>query len=207
MSTEVSGVQSAAASSATASALSGSGTSVNMETFLKLLVAQLQYQDPLNPQSDTEFVSQLAQMTSLEQMQDLNSAFSSVKAYNLVGKLANAVVTDADTGESKNVCGTIDSIVNKSGTYYAVIGSNVVDISNIQQVFDSDTSGGDSVVLYSDLIGKTVTGTYADTDGKKQTVTGAVTSVSTGSDGAVYAHIGETAVAVSDITGVSGQTA
>ena len=39
------------------------------DAFLQLLVAQMKYQDPLNPNTDTEFVAQLAQFSSLEQMQ------------------------------------------------------------------------------------------------------------------------------------------
>lgn len=50
---------------------------VTEQSFLQLLVAQLQNQDPLNPQDGTQFVSQLAQMSSLEQelqmRQDLDS--------------------------------------------------------------------------------------------------------------------------------------
>lgn len=45
-------------------------------TFLKLLVAQLTHQDPLNPTDDKEFVAQLAQFTSLEQLQEINSGVS-----------------------------------------------------------------------------------------------------------------------------------
>ncbi len=40
--------------------------------FLKLLVTQLQHQDPLQPQDGTEFVAQLAQFSSLEQLIDIN---------------------------------------------------------------------------------------------------------------------------------------
>lgn len=43
------------------------------ETFLKLLVAQLTHQDPLNPTEDKEFITQLAQFTSLEQLQSINA--------------------------------------------------------------------------------------------------------------------------------------
>lgn len=46
------------------------------EEFLKLLVTQLQYQDPLDPMDNTEFVAQLANFSSLEQMQNLNDNFS-----------------------------------------------------------------------------------------------------------------------------------
>ena len=56
------------------------------EEFLKLLVCQMQNQDPLNPQSDQQFIAQLAQFSSLEQMTNLNSTMSNTSAYSLVGK-------------------------------------------------------------------------------------------------------------------------
>lgn len=46
------------------------------DAFLNLLVTQLRYQDPLNPTADTEFVSQLAQFTSLENSQTLVSSMT-----------------------------------------------------------------------------------------------------------------------------------
>ena len=45
---------------------------LNKDTFLKLLITQMQNQDPLNPMEDREFIAQMAQFTSLEQMQNLN---------------------------------------------------------------------------------------------------------------------------------------
>jgi len=61
----------------TATATSGTDALANEQTFLKLFVAQLQNQDPLQPQDGTQFVAQLAQFSSLEQQlqmrQDLDS--------------------------------------------------------------------------------------------------------------------------------------
>lgn len=49
------------------------------DAFLKLLVTQLENQDPLNPTENTEFVAQLAQFSSLEGIQNLNTSMSGMK--------------------------------------------------------------------------------------------------------------------------------
>ena len=185
--------------------IGNSGLNVNTQTFLTLLVAQLQYQDPLSPQSDTEFVAQLAQMTSLEEIQKLNGSFASVKAYNLVGRTAYAEVWDVEAGKNVALYGTVESIVMDKGVYYAVIGDKSVPVNDILQVFDSNIfNGGMTVAGSAHLIGKTVTGNYLDKDGKAQEITGTVTSVSV-KNGIVYANIGDTSVALVDITSI-GQT-
>ena len=70
-------VSSTSQSSATSQTSSTSSSSVgglapNEDTFLKLLVSQLQNQDPLNPADSTQFVGQLAQFSSLEQLMQIN---------------------------------------------------------------------------------------------------------------------------------------
>jgi flagellar basal-body rod modification protein FlgD len=52
----------------------------NEQTFLQLLVAQLQYQDPTNPVDGTQFVSQLAQFSELEQMINVNTNLKQIQA-------------------------------------------------------------------------------------------------------------------------------
>jgi len=50
------------------------GNALDKDAFLKLLVTQLRSQDPLSPMEDREFIAQMAQFSSLEQMQNLNDA-------------------------------------------------------------------------------------------------------------------------------------
>ena len=83
--------------------------SLGKEAFLQLLVTQMQYQDPLNPQADTEFISQLAQFSSLEQMQNLNESFSNTSALSLVGKTVTVTETDK-AGNSTSVTGVVDFV-------------------------------------------------------------------------------------------------
>ena len=87
-------------------------TTLGKEDFLILLVTQLQYQDPLNPADSTEFISQLAQFSSLEQMQNVNKnleiiqlyeqSINNAQALNFIGKnvKASGSAFDYTSGES-----------------------------------------------------------------------------------------------------------
>lgn len=120
------------------------GLTVDTETFLKLLVAQLQYQDPLEPQSDTAFVTQLAQMTSLEQMQQMNATLTSAQAYEMIGKYAYAEVLNSKTGVTNCYLGLVQSVLLKSGVPYVMLGDYAVAASNVTRVFDSSYFGSDA---------------------------------------------------------------
>lgn len=74
------------------------------DDFLKLLITQLSNQDPTNPMEDTQFIAQMAQFSSLEQMTNLNKAFeqmssmiNSSQAANTIGKTVEIDVGDTVT--------------------------------------------------------------------------------------------------------------
>ena len=126
----------------TQSARSNSKTlSVGTDTFLKLLVAQLQYQNPLDPQTDTEFVAQLAQMTSLEQMQNMNSTLINSQASSMIGKIVYAEVLDSNSGITYSYEGYVDSIIFKNGSAYVVIGNTAIPVSNVLRIYSDDVIG------------------------------------------------------------------
>src|SRR5437773_5692129 len=85
---------------ASAGATQGATKESPKETFLTLLVAQLEHQDPLSPQDNAQFTTQLAQFTSLEQLQSMNANLSALmsaqtttnnlQASSLLGKTVQA---------------------------------------------------------------------------------------------------------------------
>lgn len=110
---------------------STSGDSLGKSEFLNLLVTQMKYQDPLEPTDDKEFIAQMAQFSSLEQMQNLNSSFDKYRAYGLVGKNIDAMVNGS------KISGFVESInINSSGIYAVVDGSSI-DINNISGINDT----------------------------------------------------------------------
>ena len=54
-------------------------TELGQDTFLKLLVTQLQHQDPLDPMDDTEFIAQLAQFSSLEKLTEMAASLERIE--------------------------------------------------------------------------------------------------------------------------------
>jgi len=65
-------------------------TSLGKDDFLRLLVTQLQHQDPLNPLDQNQFLSQTAQFTALEQLQNINTALGNLTAQSVSSGLAQS---------------------------------------------------------------------------------------------------------------------
>lgn len=111
------GVGSSNGSNSVANALSaatGNNQFVSQNTFLTLLITQLKNQDPMNPQDSTQFVSQLAQFTSLEQMTQLNQNFNSVLDNSAAGLIGQTVTVADQNSQTGFTTGQVSGIV-----YYA----------------------------------------------------------------------------------------
>ena len=123
-------------SSGTASSTSTSTTKTNNELgkddFLQLLVTQLQHQDPLAPMEDKEFIAQMAQFTSLEQMKNMNNAVQITQATSYIGKQ----VTWADSqGTEQTGIVTAIRIVNSEPK--VMIGEESIELKKIMSVTDA----------------------------------------------------------------------
>lgn len=109
---------------------------LDKDAFLQLLVAQMKYQDPLEPTSNTEYISQLATFSSLEEMQNLNATMRDSQASSLVGKQVIMRVVNDTTGVTTRVTGHVDYIVRENGKTFLSIEGNLYNIDDLESVVD-----------------------------------------------------------------------
>ncbi len=117
----------------------GGNEAMGQDAFLKLLVAQLQHQDPLNPQENYEFVAQLAQFSSLEQSVGINARLDALAAQNQ--GLQNSQIVGM-VGKQATVRGNIVSLKGQG---------DIVPIS-----FKLEAAAENSTVVIRDQAGRTI---------------------------------------------------
>lgn len=103
------------------------------DEFLKLLITQLKYQDPLQPMDDKEFIAQIAQFSSLEQMKNMSTSIENMKAYSLIGKYVTATYTDT-SGKIKTVEGEVEGVRVISGNVHLTINGEDIPTDKVQEV-------------------------------------------------------------------------
>lgn len=112
---------------------------LNKDAFLQLLVTQMQYQDPLEPAKNEDFLAQMAQFSALEQMNNLNTSFSMQQANSMLGKQVIALSVNAVTGASEYIQGTVDAVNMSSGTVTLAVGDYDIELDNVQSVLPDTT--------------------------------------------------------------------
>lgn len=123
-----------------------SSNNLGKDDFLKLMLTELRYQDPMEPVKDKEFIAQLAQFSALEQMQNLNKTmsnflaeqqkaqenlyylFSAARATDLIGKEVKAIL---DGGE---VSGVVTGYKAINGMVKILVDGKEIPIEQIFQV-------------------------------------------------------------------------
>jgi flagellar basal-body rod modification protein FlgD len=110
------------------------------DDFLKLLVTQLQYQDPLSPMEDKEFIAQMAQFTSLEQMKNMNTSVQITQATAYIGK---QVTWDNEQGMEQTGIAKAVRMVN--GEPKVVVGDQTLSLTKITSVAEAQVATGTPV--------------------------------------------------------------
>lgn len=115
-----------------------SSSSLDKDAFLQLLVAQMKYQDPLEPTSNTEYISQFATFSELEQMQNLSASMDLQRASSLVGEYVMMKVTSETTGETSTILGKVDYVINENNKAYLHINGNDYSIDDLDTIIDKE---------------------------------------------------------------------
>lgn len=105
------------------------------DMFLQLLVAEMKYQDPLEPTSNTEYVSELASFSQIEATQNVQDKMDEMSAANYVGKYVIINTTDSQ-GNQQYVSGKVDFLEKKDDGYYVSVNDGLYNIDKIETVAD-----------------------------------------------------------------------
>lgn len=110
---------------------------MDKDAFLQLLVAQMRYQDPLEPTSNTEYISQYAQFSQVEQLSNMAGSMDLQRASSLVGEEVY-IKTTTSSGESKYVRGKVDYVVYENGKAYLSINEELYSMDDLDTVADKE---------------------------------------------------------------------
>jgi flagellar basal-body rod modification protein FlgD len=216
-----------ATSGSSASSQAGKSTSgLGMDAFLQLLVTQLQHQDPLSPMDDKEFVAELAQFSSLEQLTEINTGIGKLStlsqeqqmigAVNFIGKTIEATGTavSVEDGKATSVTFTLPedaatclvNVLDSTGNIVRTVDLGATSAGQVEFKWDGKDYDGKAANDGQYQVAVTAT----DADGKVMKVTSTMTGVVEGIQqvkGSYYLDIGNGRyVAFTDITNVVNES-
>ena len=106
------------------------------EMFLKLLVAEMQYQDPLEPTSNTDYVKELASFSEIEAVQAVQDKMATLESNSLVGKYVILLTTGA-SGNQEYVSGKVDYVMtDESGEIFLSVNEQLYSMDDLDSVCD-----------------------------------------------------------------------
>ena len=100
------------------------------DAFFKLLVTQLRYQDPLSPMDDREFVAQMAQFSTLEQMQNMNGQMLHLGALAMLGQ--EVLILPENGGLP--AAGIVDRVVTLNGSVQVAVNGQLYPVEWVKAV-------------------------------------------------------------------------
>lgn len=134
------------------SSKSGNGQELGKDQFLSILITQLRHQDPLQPMQDREFIAQMAQFTSLEQLMNINTQLTAMSqslgaASSLIGKQISWMFKPEDGSDSVMKSGIVDSIIVREGVHYAKVGDSEVSLDQIVKIENAVTENDPEALI------------------------------------------------------------
>ena len=108
---------------------------LGQDDFLKILVAQISAQDPTNPKSDTDFIGQMAQFTSLEQTKASQQDMAVLRANEMIGR---TVELNPGNG-AKTFTGVVSEVTFKDGAPQIKVGDQSYDFSKVTRILPTPT--------------------------------------------------------------------
>lgn len=114
---------------------SKSKTTLDVDDFLQLLVAEMQNQDPLEPTDNSQYMAQMATFSQVEATAEMNESVEKQSASNLVGK---TVIMTTKLNSNGYIAGKVDYWEKIDGTVYLGIGGKLYDIADLDTVMDDD---------------------------------------------------------------------
>ncbi len=114
------------------------GSKLGYDQFLQLLCAEMQYQDPLEPTSNTDYVAQMATFSQLEATLSMENTTQGSMANDLVGKQVILKSTDSSSGETKFVDGKVDYVMYQEGEIYLSVNNALYPLTDLDTVADQD---------------------------------------------------------------------
>lgn len=110
-------------------------STLGKDDFLQLLVAQMKYQDPLEPTSNTEYIAQYATFSEVEQMQNMSQSMDLSRASSLVGKTVQ-ITTTSDNGVESTIMGKVDYVKYENGKALVAIDEELYSLDDVTYVCD-----------------------------------------------------------------------
>lgn len=134
--------------SASQDSLSAKGSDKNSgmdkDAFLQLLVAQMKYQDPLEPTSNTEYISQYAQFSQVEALNNMSTTMELSRYSSYVGKEVVIESTDG-SGKSTQTRGFVDYVTFEEGKAYFSIEGNLYKAADMVTVISNEYSNAEDI--------------------------------------------------------------
>lgn len=122
---------------ATTSSSKKDNSTLGKDDFLQLLVAQMKYQDPMEPTSNTEYIAQYAQFSQVEQIQNMSQSMDLSRASGMVGQTVEVTTTD-ENGVEKTIMGKVDYVKYENGKALVSIDESLYSLDDVTYVCDKE---------------------------------------------------------------------